>query len=303
MTRAALAALALAPWLALTAPAAWAEDEDGLGADKFTLEAVIDNDAEGGAALTVTGTAPGLPDGALVHITVAIKGKYTSPVEAAFFQVRVEDQRFAAGKAFANQRFAPELYWARAELFLSNQRKAVRDWIRRELGVSARAKLLLAKRDIEVGTLEEQVAFSREALTSLRRFVVAFQGLGAKVGEAIAGEPDAEGTAAARAAHREALEELNAELRAYLEPYVVWSDQKLIGNLQSARSEVIWSLSAYEDGRHTRARQALARTKTVFKRLLAEIDSRTPRREDEAAAEQPKPPEESETSGAEGGTE
>lgn len=303
MTRATLAALALVPWFALTAPAAHAEDDAGLGADKFTLEAVIDNDADSGAALTVRGTAPGLPDGALLHITVAIKGKYTSPVEAAFFQVRVEDQRFAAGKAFPNQRFAPELYWARAELFLSNQRKAIRDWIRRELGVSDRAKLLLAKRDIEVGTLEEQVAFSREALVALRRFVVAFQGLGAKVGEAIAGEPDDEGAAAARAEHREAIGELNDQLRAYLEPYVVWSDQKLIGNLQSARAEVIWSLSAYEEGRHVRARQALARTKTVFQRLLAEIDSRTPHREDEGEGEQPKTSDEAEAGSVEGGSE
>src|SRR5690606_11135369 len=189
----------------------------------------------------------------------------------------------------------------RAELFLSNQRKAVRDWIRRELGVGERAKLLLAKRDVEVGTVEEQVEFSREALTALRRFVVAFQKLGAKVGDAIAVEPGDEEAAAARAAHREALGELNAELRAYLEPYVVWSDQKLIANLQSARAEVIWSLSAYEEGRHDRARQALARTKTVFDRLLAEIDSRTPRREDGAEGEKPR--DESEAGGAEGGSE
>jgi hypothetical protein len=276
-----LAAAALA--VGLLAPAR-GEEEVEVGSGRFAMQATVQNDAEGGALFAVEGTAPGLPDGALLHITLAVKGKYTAPVEAAFFQVRVEEQRFAARKAFPKQRFAPELYWARAELFLSNQRKAVRDWIRRELGVGERAKLLLAKQDIEIGTVEDRAAFAQAALVELRRFVVAFKGARDAVGKAIARDPD-EGWAAARDEHQAALEQLGGELRDYLQPYVVWSEQQLISTLDSARAEVAWSLRAYDEGRHKKARAALEGTETTFTRLLAEIESRLPKRAEREPAD------------------
>jgi len=252
----------------------------------YTLRASIENDAEGGAAFVVEGTAPNLPDGTLLHVTLAIKGKYTSPIEAAFFQTRVVDQEFRARKVFSQQRFAPLLYWARAELYVGNQRSAVKDWIRRELGVSARAKLLLAKQDIEVGDLEEQGRFAEYSLTELHGFILAYEALRQRVA---AVTPEVIADDAWRATYTGLSADMGAlseRFRDFQKPYVVWSDQAVLKKLGAAAGDLSYALSACDKGQHGRAQKVLGALGGKLQRLRAEVEARLPA-PDEDPAEEP----------------
>lgn len=260
--------LALVPGLAM------AGDEDG--EPRYSVAASIDNDAEEGAAFVLEGSAPNLPDGTLLHITLAIKGKYTSPVEAAFFQVRVVDQTFRARKVFPQQRFAPQLYWARVELFVGNQRSAIKNWIRRELGVGARAKLLLAKQDIEVGSLEEQDEFAQFALTRIRGFIVDYMGIRERASAVTADQIAGEAWEPIYTGFADDMSSLSKRFREFQKPYVVWNEQTILKKLGSAGGELSWAIRAFAKGQHARGQKVLEKTHGTLTRLLAEVNARLP---------------------------
>jgi len=155
MIRACALATLLAATLALPAHA-----QSGPQAE---LEAAIAN-TEDLARLTLKGKTEGLPDGTRLHVTLWVRGL---EIEASFFMVAVKENSFAANKVFRGKRFAPLPYELKIELLLSAQRKAIAEFVRRNWGLPQRAKVLMAQKSLEIGTLEEQNQFRASAVKEL----------------------------------------------------------------------------------------------------------------------------------------
>ena len=141
-------------------------------AQEAQLDASLLNGEKGGV-LELKGTTEGLPDGTKIHVTLNVKDL---AVNASYFMTIIKENRFAARKGFRGKPFAPLAYELKVELDLKAQRKAVRDLIRRSWGLPSGAKVLLASKVLECGTLEEQTRFREQTIKDLLEFVLKSQG-------------------------------------------------------------------------------------------------------------------------------
>lgn len=271
----------LAASLLLLAAPVQAKDQDQGGTNKrYSLQATITNRPSGGAVFNLEGVAKGFPKGTLLHITLCVRSNSPTPIEADFFRVKVIDGRFKARKVYPTKTFATLKYWAQADLILSTQRKAVRDWIRRELGLPKEARLVLAKRNIFVGTNAQQAEFRRQTLIDLKQYTDVFiKDCGAAlklVEKAMADRADGK---AELKKTRKKLEGSSTSLHTWLAKYVVWHEELLIKGLKNASAEMFWALKKYKKGKQSRARRSLKQVAQMLKSLREKIDSRLPKRE------------------------
>lgn len=131
--------------------AAWAQ------ATTPTAEAQVTMEQEGeNAVLSLEGKCPNLPDGTKLHVRLVVD---KANVEGAFFMTAVTGERFKARKVFSKRKFAPLPYVVSMELILADQRQAVGRLIRQTWGLPSGARVLLVKKQLQVGTPEEEAAF------------------------------------------------------------------------------------------------------------------------------------------------
>lgn len=256
--------------LLLVGSAAQAGDEQ-----QGSIQATLENEGDS-AALVVTGSAPALPDGATLHVTLSVAGNFPVPIEAAFFQVKVSGGKFEGRWPFRGKTLAPLVYWARADLLMSQQPQAIRESLRKAHGWGFEHREQVAAQSVRVGSEEEGVAFRKETLTRLREFVVRTQALRVKAGQVVE-RPAAENKewAAAERAFYGELKKCLADLRAFIAPRVVWHEQRLIEEVQNAHNELTRAIQSHGKGQPGAA-DRIARVGDFLGTLLANIDGRLP---------------------------
>lgn len=275
--------LTVALVLALTPAVAFAQDGEPDEKNKhlYTLTSAVKNLPQGGAVFELEGTAKNFPDGTLLHVSLNLKAAASQkPVEAAFFMVRVDKERFKARKVYKHQKFAPLQYWAQADLILSSQRKAVRDWIRRELGLPKEARLVLARKMMRIGTKAEEAAFKQKTLLDLKAFVLGFQ-KDCKALHTFSQKPKTEYADYDKkiAAFTKTMITSTRAFSSYLDKYVTWHEDQLLKGIKGSTAEMGWSIRMH-GRRYGKARRALTRIDQVFKILLNGINARLPKQED-----------------------
>jgi hypothetical protein len=264
---------ALAALITLASLGAPARAEDAPAQRAF--QAALTN-AKDSAEMVISGAAPDLPDGTVLHVTLSVAGNFPVPIEAAFFQVKVHEGKYDGRWPFRGKTLAPLAYWARADLLMSQQPKAIRESLRKQHGWGFEHREQISQQSIVVGTPEEGVQFRKETLTRLREFVVRTQALREKAGQVVA-QPaggNAEWAAAEKAFYAE-LKTCLGDLRAFLAPRVVWHEQRLIEEVQNAHNELTRAIQSHGKGQ-AGAADRVSRVGDFLATVLANIDGRLP---------------------------
>lgn len=268
----------LALLLALAAPA---RGQETPAAD--APRASLTNLPDGTATFTVEGPAPRLPEGTVLHVTLALQGQHDLPIEAAFFRVHVRQQRYVARHAF-ERALAPAGYVARVELFVSEQSLAVARALRQTFGFAPEHREVIAATDLFVGSWEQQAAFREETLRALRGVVVSLKDLHRRVTEARGASSEA--WPAARDAFYDELRQRVTTLKELRDRHVVAPERQLIDQIQGVHNELTRYVRAEPNG----APQDLERVAHFLDTLLAGIDGRLPRAPEPETPEPPAPP-------------
>jgi hypothetical protein len=260
--------------LAVCLSPAAAQDPDFEG---HPMEASLE-DTPKQAVFRVASTFKDFPDGTLLNVDLLVEGADSPrPVKAASFRVRVDGGKVAAEKAFRRQTWAPLTYRARLELQVAKQRKGVRDWFLREMGLGAAEQIILAEQVVEHGSKEEQATFRRETLLTMRGQLLELREQLGLVGKAIGKPRDAHGEewqAKAQEARAPILE-LDKRVRAYLKARVSWHEQRLIAALRGTSNYLFQVLTMHFDKNNpVQSKRMLARAEHELKVGLEHIQGR-----------------------------
>lgn len=232
-------------------------------------EISLDNGPEG-AVFAVAGETPQLPNGTVLHVTLALQGKQDRQI--SFFQVRVQGERFSARKTWAKRAFAPLGYQVRVDLLMSEQPPALRRQLMRE-GYRSDERKLVSLEDVFVGTEEERDRFETSALEGLQKFLVRVQDLRTAVSDAtkipvkepVWSEAERDLNGRLRACQR--------DLRAHLSPYLAWRDSDVIEGIQSGLNDVSRALRSHARSEPGAARD-LIRVAHRLERVQGDVKAR-----------------------------
>lgn len=267
MIRACALATLLAAALALPAHA-----QNGPQAE---LEAAIANTEEM-ARLTLKGKTEGLPDGTRLHVTLWVRGL---EIEASFFMVAVKENAFAANKVFRGKRFAPLPYELKVELLLSAQRKAIAEFVRRNWGLPQRAKVLMAQKSLEIGTLEEQNQFRASAVKELLALTKKAQESNATL-LSVFNAPLAKDKLERAKKSAELAQQMQSSFTQpfdnYLNQFVALHEAAAISNLTKSMSLMGRSLSFLRKGKQPKGKANSLRVRDMLKLVHDELASRLP---------------------------
>lgn len=225
--------------------------------------------------MVVEGSAPDLPDGTILHVTLSVAGNFPTPIEAAFFQVKVEGGKYSGRCKWEGKSLAPLVYWAKSDLLMSKQTQAIREHLRKLHGWGFDHREQIGVHTVTVGTPEEGTKFRKETLQRLREFVVKTQALRDKAAKVV--EQPAKGNAGWAEAEKGFYAELRAcmgELKAFLDPRVVWHEQRLIEDVKSAHNELTRAIQGHGKGQD--GAPTVARVGDALAVLLANVDGRLP---------------------------
>ncbi|HBP17826.1 MAG TPA: hypothetical protein DEA08_08535 [Planctomycetes bacterium] len=246
------------------------------GGPQAELEAGIVN-AEDLARLTLKGKTEGLPDGTRVHVTLWVRGL---EVEASFFMVEVRGNAFAANKVFRNKRFAPLPYELKIELLLSAQRKAIGEFVRRNWGLPQRAKVLMAQKSLEIGTLEEQNEFrtsSVKELLSLTEKAQATNAILLKVFNAPLTKDKMERNKQSMSLAQDLQAGFTQPFDSFLNQYVALHEPSAISNLTKSMSLMGRCLSYLRKGKAPKGKATSLRVRDMLQIVHDELASRLPK--------------------------
>ena len=253
---------------------------------QYSLEAKLVNrpgkaqGGKGGAQATLSGKAKGFPTGTMLHVSILVRDALSDgPVQADFFQIRLEKGSFSAKKVYKQQAFAPLSYAVRVEMILSQQRKARRDWIRREYGLPKDARMHLVTRLVSVGSPKEQLAFRKATMLELKGLVERFEGDRKALAKVLSKKKSAHADWAA--AKKAITTRVRASQDAYVSlksRYVAWHEKRVMDQLYNGNSSMFSALRYYEKKREKRARRGLKRVKRGFRSALSDLNSRLPKK-------------------------
>lgn len=261
------------------------------GGPQAELEAGIAN-AEDLAKMTLQGKTEGLPDGTRLHVTLWVRGL---EIEASFFMVAVKDNAFAATKVFPKKRFAPLPYELKIELLLSAQRKAIAEFVRRNWGLPQGAKVLMAQKSLEIGTLEEQNEFRTSAVKQLLSLTQKAQATNSTLIQ-VFNAPLAEDKLERAKRSAELAQELQTNFTQpfddYLNQFVALHEKSAISNLTKSMSLMGRTLSHLRKGSQPKGKATSLRVRDMLKLVHDELASRLPKGPGQDApkpADDPKP--------------
>ncbi len=256
MSRASPAVVSLAlPLLAAlgAASAARAGDES----ETPHLEAKLEN-GESGATFMLRGRSTPLPDGTRLEVTLAAKGR-TKDVVCALFRVVTQGNTYAGRQDWRGRTLAPMVYEAQVQLVVEKQSDSVRSWLMREYGYAPRHTEVLDSREVTLGSVEEQAAFSRENLQHLLGYADDLEALRVNALEAVE-TPRAENEewpAQLRTLNKQVLK-LRKEFDAYTRSYVVLLERGFLDQLLNSLKVIGGALYAHHQGRDTAHADLLA---------------------------------------------
>jgi len=217
------------------------------------IKAGLENLGKGGAAFSVEGTVDGLPDGTALHVTLKVKGSFSPPIEAAFFQVTVKGGAYSARKTWDTQTFPPMAYEARVDLLVSEQNRAIVRFMMRKKGFSFEHREVLATSEVSVGTSEETLDFERETLRILVDFVDETETIRKQALEATA--VPADGSEAWVAGRAQLMSQLGAAYRAistFVGQHIVLRERPTFDRVKAVHNEITRSIEAHAQGKQGR---------------------------------------------------
>ncbi|MGE0709487.1 MAG: hypothetical protein AB7T09_16030 [Planctomycetota bacterium] len=240
------------------------------------LEATLVNAEGGGGILELSGKVKNVPDGTKLHITLVVKGV---AAEASFFVTIVEKEAFKARKSFGNQQFAPLAYVLSVDLLLSAQRRATGEFIRREWGLPSGAKVTLAQKQLDIGTLEEQNAFRLQTIKDLLGWVTK----SLTICDGLTQLTSTPAASADKAKVKEHVTKVRTEIigpfNVYLAKYVVLPELSTVGGINNAMSMMGKALNDWMKGPGEECKRLLLEVATNLNRLKDELESRLPESE------------------------
>ncbi len=228
-----------------------------------------------GALFSVKGDAPGYPNGTVVHVTLAVAGRHTTPNEVAFFQLRVTNESFAGTKTWKGQSLPPLDYEVRVVLLVSEQSPAIRRALRRSHDSRFDQRIELHKGLASLGEAVEQTAFEIRALIRFKGFAERLQTLLSAVQTGLEATPAAD--PAWPDEERKLLALLTAyqkDLRAHLRVYLAWRDQPVIGELKAVQNDLVRALVGHSKPGASRRRQDLIGSTHRLKLLCTDLETR-----------------------------
>lgn len=248
---------------------------------------------EFGSQLNVTAGIPKIPEGTKIHITLTEK---STGGEAAFFATVVSNNAFRVRKVFKNKTLAPLDYVVQAEIKLKSQRQAVGDFIRREYGLPRGANVILIRKTVTIGTLDERIAFRLNEVKRLLKLAKSARGLHQSLTEQIEKplpEDKEESKKLVMALYEDLKTQFSGPLYEVTAGVVIHPDRKTINDLTRAKMNFGRVLSQYNKQRIPRAKQRLALVTAVVDRVVEELESRLPKKtgeggESEESKEDPK---------------
>lgn len=112
----------------------------------FSLRARL-RQFEGRVVLDASGDAPGCPDGTRLRVALRNEGSD----EASYRRVRVQDGRFQLSETLRGLELVPQRHLVHLELVMAEQRKALRDHLRREFGLPRDSTMRIACAALALG--------------------------------------------------------------------------------------------------------------------------------------------------------
>lgn len=261
--RAALLAVALA------AGAALAGDEQGRS---FGFDPTLKNTPEG-ARFSVTGTAPGYPEGTALHVMLYVEGRGRAATRLAFIKMSMGDgAAFNTERDWPNQKLCPMVYKVRVEIRLDEQVPPVRKALIAEFGWPAGHCEELGTREIEFGTQEERESFAGESLDKLEKLVRELDRSRAEV-LALIEDPAAQPVPGEKLdAAWTVLGEREKRFVEFKNAYVVRLEGELIQRIDSFTATLSRCIKYQRKGQNQKNR--LLEVDKEIKNVLAEIESR-----------------------------
>jgi len=178
----------LVPGLLLAlAVTAGAEEESSF---RFTPSLVNE---EGGGKFIAEGVAGELPDGAMVHVELLVRGQSRHPIRAAFMKLQVENKKFHGEWTWGGKKLAPMVYEASAQLRMNKQPPPVRRELAKNYGWHGNHNETLATIEVALGDPDEAKAFRQETLERLNQSIDDLEGFIADGVTLCSVPPDSEG--------------------------------------------------------------------------------------------------------------
>jgi Ca-activated chloride channel family protein len=234
---------------------------------------VLENLDDGLARFQVSGNAPDLPDGTLLHVALRVEGP-EPPIEAAFFRVTVKSGRYEGNHGWERRRFAPLVYRTEVQLVMQVQPPPVKRFLARELGWPLEHVEVIGAARTLLGTDEERRAHDVATLGALRDLQVGASTLSAEL-ESQLDRPVGVFTTAALSLQQR-LRALRDEVERLDSSWVVCLDRHLVSALRGALVTLDTALFGRREDRE-RARELFATAVEDVRRVGEAIERRLPR--------------------------
>lgn len=224
----------------------------------FSASTIVN--ADNGSMLVISGSVPPelFPDGAKLSVDLQVKTPnhpegYSRPVLADTFRVFVNENGAVYAEMDHDEPYPPISYQLvilfRQSANYTNMGAAVAANMEEHFGISYSDPMLVATKDITVGTRAEHFLYRRAQLNDmydlLGRMIILFDDMEARLILPSADDPDVAGTVAELVAPAI---EWSTDARALAARYKTVQELSLIGTLRTFDTWMFQILSSYEDG-------------------------------------------------------
>jgi hypothetical protein len=258
----------------LSVNVAWAQPSAPTAEAQVTLTQEKTN-----AVMSLEGKCPNLPDGTKLHVRLIVD---KANVEGAFFMTAVTGERFKARKVFSKREFAPLPYVVSVELILADQRQAIGRLIRQTWGLPSGARVLLVKKQIQVGTPEEEAAFRIQTIHQLLELTNKALECCDKIGGYLA-KPAVKDKKEQRVQLREMSQFVRPNLIVPFDEfrgkYVVLQEQSKVSRLLDLGTSFGPVLRMHQKGKSPKAKGRLDGIRAELVRMQDELKSRLPKKD------------------------
>jgi hypothetical protein len=249
----------------------------GRAQDGPKLAVVLENLDGPTARIQITGEAPHLPDGTLLHIRLLVADRHP-PVEAGFYRVTVRDGKYGGNHEWKQKTFAPLAYRTEVKILMEVQNPAVKRFLARELGYSLQHVEVISAERTELASVEERSAFEMATLRSLREYQKRAAAMLTELRPKLALPATDPAFQTFEADFVPRLRQALEELKTWEKTRVAWYDSGYFSALDQAFFQLDWGIYKHKEG-DTEVVANLDSTMNDLQRLAEGIDSRLPAEE------------------------
>lgn len=249
-------------------------DESCLHRDYGGIQASVDP-----LTFRVSGRLPRAPNGTMVHVSLTgftdIDDYDTPRPEIAFFQTRVDDQKFLAILRYSpdDETLGEMRYRAQVKLWVNNQRYAIAQYLR-DHGYP-NDQYVIGCAEMAIGSPEQQLEFKRKFLLKARGFYNELLVL-TREAERLTSTPieQNEGWEASFEAYKGRFRPFSDRWHEYHNQHPTWGEYHVESTLSYYISAVSFGISKYRRGQHDRAQRIFADVKTGIETMISTIDEK-----------------------------